>query len=233
MAKWNAALRKTDVAMVHIARWLAWSWVTSSTWVNRFGVSPSPADIPFERVSWTTYPMRRHIPKRIMEHGMAQRNRSVSLKAGKSKAALTITQPNAAGIDVGSAFHFVAVPPDRDDEPVREFPSFTVDLNALADWLFACGVDTVAMESTGVYWIPLFELLESRGFTVLHVNARHVKNVSGRKSDVLDCQWLQQLMTYGLLSGAFRPTDAVCALRSLWRLRGMLLRSQGRHVQPM
>ena len=142
-------------------------------------------------------------------------------------------QPNAAGIDVGSAFHFVAVPPDRDDEPVREFPSFTVDLNALADWLFACGVDTVAMESTGVYWIPLFERLESRGFTVLHVNARHVKNVSGRKSDVLDCQWLQQLMTYGLLSGAFRPTDAVCALRSLWRLRGMLLRSQGRHVQPM
>ena len=94
---------------------------------------------------------------------MAQRNRSVSLKAGKSKAALTITQPNAAGIDVGSAFHFVAVPPDRDDEPVREFPSFTVDLNALADWLFACGGDTVAMESTGVYWIPLFELLESPG----------------------------------------------------------------------
>ena len=93
-------------------------------------------------------------------------------------------------------------------EPVREFPSFTVDLNALADWLEACGVDTVAMESTGVYWIPLFELLESRGFTVLLVNARHVKNVSGRKSDVLDCQWLQQLMTYGLLSGAFRPADA-------------------------
>lgn len=116
---------------------------------------------------------------------------------------------------------------------MREFPSFTVDLNALADWLTACGVDTVAMESTGVYWIPLFELLESRGFTVLLVNARHVKNVSGRKSDVLDCQWLQQLMTYGLLSGAFRPTDAVCALRSLWRQRGMLLRSQGRHVQHM
>jgi transposase len=82
----------------------------------------------------------------------------------------------------------VAVPPDRDDEPVREFPSFTVDLNAIADWLTACGVDTVAMESTGEYWIALFELLESRGFTVLLVNARHVKNVSGRKSDVLDCQ---------------------------------------------
>jgi hypothetical protein len=101
----------------------------------------------------------------------------------------------------------VAVPPDRCDEPVREFLSFTVDLNAIADWLTACGVDTVAMESTGVYWIPLFELLESRGFTVFLVNARHVKNVSGRKSDVLDCQWLQRLMTYGLLSGAFRLAE--------------------------
>jgi len=127
----------------------------------------------------------------------------------------------------------VAVPPDRDDTPVREFPSFTVDLNSLADWLEACKVDTVAMESTGVYWIPLFELLESRGFTVLLVNARHVKNVSGRKSDVLDCQWLQQLMSYGLLGGAFRPTEQVCVLRSLWRQRAMLLRNQGRAVQHM
>ena len=165
---------------------------------------------------------------------MPERNRSVSLKPGKARAAaLTITHPNAAGIDIGSASHFVAVPPDRDDEPVREFPSFTVDLNALADWLKSCGVDTVAMESTGVYWIPLFELLESRGFTVLLVNARHVKNVSGRKSDVLDCQWLQQLMTYGLLSGAFRPAEQVCVLRSLWRQREMLLKSQARHVQHM
>lgn len=160
-------------------------------------------------------------------------NRTISLKRGKSRAALTITHPNAAGIDIGSASHFVAVPPDRDDEPVREFPSFTDDLNALADWLDACGVDTVAMESTGVYWIPLFELLELRGFTVLLVDARHVKNVSGRKSDVLDCQWLQQLMTYGLLRGAFRPSDEVCALRSLWRQREMLLKTQGRHVQHM
>ncbi|CAG9932616.1 protein of unknown function [Candidatus Nitrotoga arctica] len=100
-------------------------------------------------------------------------------------------------------------------------------------WLDACGVDTVAMESTGVYWIPLFELLESRGFKVFQVNARHVKNVSGRKSDLLDCQWLQQLMSYGLLRGAFRPTEAVCVLRSLWRQRGMLLRSQGTYVQRM
>ncbi len=164
---------------------------------------------------------------------MVRRNISLNPKPPKSRAALTITHPNAAGIDIGSAAHFVAVPPDRDDAPVREFASFTADLNALADWLSACGVDTVAMESTGVYWTPLFELLESRGFTVLLVNARHVKNVSGRKSDVLDCQWLQQLMTYGLLSGALRPPEQVCVLRSLYRQRGMLLRNQGRHMQHM
>jgi len=154
-------------------------------------------------------------------------------KPGPSQKALTITHPNAAGIDIGSCSHYVAVPPDRDAEPVREFASFTADLHALADWLKSCGVDIVAMESTGVYWIALYEILEARGFTVLLVNARHVKNVSGRKSDVLDCQWLQQLMSYGLLSGAFRPADAVCTLRSLTRQRGMLLREQGRHVQHM
>ena len=158
---------------------------------------------------------------------MAQRKRPTT------QSAITLTHPNAAGIDIGSAAHFVAVPPDRDDEPVREFASFTTDLHRLADWLDACGVDTVAMESTGVYWIALYELLEARGFTVLLVNARHVKNVSGRKSDVLDCQWLQQLMSFGLLRGAFRPADQVCVLRSLSRQRTMLLRSQGRFVQHM
>jgi hypothetical protein len=127
----------------------------------------------------------------------------------------------------------VAVPPDRDDQPVREFKSFTEDLEQLADWLVRCGVDIVAMESTGVYWIPLFELLEARGLTVYLVNARHVKNVSGRKSDVLDCQWLQQLMSYGLLSGAFRPKDEICALRAVSRQRDMLLSYQARHVQHM
>ena len=158
---------------------------------------------------------------------MAQRKRPTT------QSAISLTHPNAAGIDIGSAAHFVAVPPDRDDEPVREFASFTTDLHRLADWLDACNVGTVAMESTGVYWIPLYELLESRGFTVLLVNARHVKNVSGRKSDVLDCQWLQQLMSFGLLRGAFRPAEQVCVLRSLSRQRTMLLRSQGRFVQHM
>ena len=159
---------------------------------------------------------------------MTQRNRS-STRA----APLALTHPNAAGIDIGSASHFVAVPPDRDDEPVREFRSFTGELHRLAEWLAECGIDTVAMESTGVYWIPLFELLDARGFTVLLVNARHVKNVSGRKSDVLDCQWLQQLMSYGLLRGAFRPGDAVCALRALVRQRATILRTQSRAVQHM
>lgn len=151
----------------------------------------------------------------------------------KGKGSIRLTHPNAAGIDVGSGSHFVAVPPDRDDESVREFKSFTDDLNRIALWLSSCGVDTVAMESTGVYWIPLYELLESKGFTVYLVNARHVKNVSGRKSDVLDCQWLQQLMSYGLLSGAFRPEDEICALRAVSRQREMLLSYQSRHVQHM
>jgi transposase len=164
---------------------------------------------------------------------MAARKTKAKPKLGKTRAALTITHPNAAGIDIGSASHYVAVPPDRDDEPVREFQSFTADLVAIADWLTACRVDIVAMESTGVYWIPLYELLESRGFKVLLVNARHVKNVSGRKSDVLDCQWLQQLMTYGLLSGSFRPEEQICVLRALWRQRGMLLKNQARSIQHM
>lgn len=144
---------------------------------------------------------------------------------------LSLTHPDAAGIDIGSASHFVAVPPDRDDEPVREFKSFTCDLHRLADWLRQCKITSVAMESTGVYWIPLYELLDAQGFTVYLVNARHVKNVSGRKSDVLDCQWLQQLMSYGLLAGAFRPSDEICQLRAYSRQRDMLIREQSRRVQ--
>ena len=146
---------------------------------------------------------------------------------------LEVAHPNAAGIDIGSGSHFVAVRGDADETPVREFLSFTEDLEALARWLTQCGVDVVAMESTGVYWIPLYELLESRGFTVHLVNARHVKNVSGRKSDVLDCQWLQQLMSYGLLSGAFRPQEQICVLRTVSRQREMLVQYQTKHVQHM
>jgi transposase len=140
---------------------------------------------------------------------------------------------NAAAIDIGSTAHFVAVPEGRDRVNVREFATFTADLQHLADWLQQCAVDTVVMESTGVYWIPVFELLEQRGFEVLLVDARKVKNVSGRKSDVLDCQWLQQLHTFGLLQGAFRPSDQIVPLRSYMRQRAMLIRGASTHIQHM
>lgn len=146
---------------------------------------------------------------------------------------LTQLNLDAAGIDIGATSHFVAVPAGRDEQRVREFPAFTADLERLADWLTQCGVRTVAMESTGVYWIPLFELLERRGFEVLLVNARHVKNVPGRKTDVLDCQWLQELHTFGLLRGAFRPEDSMCVLRAYLRQRANLVRYAGMHIQHM
>jgi transposase len=149
------------------------------------------------------------------------------------KAGFELAHPDCAGIDVGSGSHFVAVPADRASPSVREFGSFSDDLHRLADWLSACGIKTVVMESTGVYWIALYELLESRGFAVYLVNARHVKNVSGRKSDVLDCQWIRELMSFGLLRGAFRPSQEVCALRAVMRQRDMLLAGQARHVQHM
>jgi len=139
----------------------------------------------------------------------------------------------AAGIDVGSRSHFVAVPEGTDEQPVREFSTFTGDLERLAEWLIACGVTTVAMESTGIYWIPVFEILESHGLEVKLVNARHVKNVPGRKSDVLDCQWLQQLHTYGLLRGAFRPDEQVCTLRAYVRQRATLVQSAASYIQRM
>lgn len=146
---------------------------------------------------------------------------------------MSITYPDACGIDINATSHFVAVPPERDDEPVRKFPAFTADLERLVQWLRRCRVTAVAMESTGVYWIPLFEMLDAAGFEVHLVNARHVRNVPGRKSDVLDCQWLQQLMSYGLLRGGFRPAEEVCALRAVWRHRDMLLSYQARHVQHL
>lgn len=139
----------------------------------------------------------------------------------------------AAGIDIGSEFHCVAVPEELNEEPVRSFGCFTPDLEAMGDWLVKTGITTVVMESTGVYWIPAFEILESRGLDVKLVNARHVKNVSGRKSDVMDCQWLLQLHTYGLLAGAFRPDEQVCSLRSYRRQRDTLVGYRASHIQHM
>jgi transposase len=133
---------------------------------------------------------------------------------------------NGAGIDIGAGQHYVAVPEGGDPQgrAVRQFGCFTDDLCALADWLSQGGIETVAMESTGVYWIALFELLAERGFDVKLVDPRRLKNVPGRKSDVLDCQWIQQLHTFGLLSGAFRPDDQIWVLRSYLRQRAMLVR---------
>ena len=154
-------------------------------------------------------------------------------KGKPARGKLEVLHPEAAGIDVGGTAHYVAVPNEAAVESVRQFGVYTRDLHALADWLKACGVKIVAMESTGVYWIPLYELLESRGFEVMLVDARQVKNVSGRKSDVLDCQWLQQLLSYGLLKAAFRSQEQFCQLREFNRLRTRLLVDQGRSVQHM
>lgn len=168
-----------------------------------------------------------------MSQQRSKRNRRRKFKAQSLPQHLQHINVNAAGIDIGAERHAVAVPEGRDEVSVREFGTFTADLMALADWLEQCGVTTVAMESTGVYWIPLFELLEERGFEVKLVDARHVKNVSGRKSDVLDCQWLQQLHTYGLLAGAFRPPDEICVLRSYLRQKEMLVQASAQHIQHM
>jgi len=147
---------------------------------------------------------------------------------------LEVTNPAAAGIDVGADAHWVAVPAEHDPEPVRRFGTCTADLEALADWLAACGVTTVAMESTGVYWIPLYELLQTRGLQVLLVDARQVARAPGRpKTDEKDCQWIQRLHSYGLLSAAFRPAEQVVVLRAYLRQRDMLVTYAGQHIQHM
>ena len=140
---------------------------------------------------------------------------------------------NAAGLDIGAAEIYAAVPEERAEQSVRSFATFTADLHALADWLAACGVETVAMESTSVYWVPVYEILAARGFDLYLVNAQQVKHVPGRKSDVLDCQWLQQLHTYGLLRGSFRPSQAICELRTILRHRSNLIEYRAGHIQHM
>ena len=158
---------------------------------------------------------------------------NVNKTQAKPKAPLIrpVLRLHAGGIDIGARQIHVAVPQDQDAEPVRTFETFTENLQQLADWLQRLGIDTVAMESTGVYWIPLFQILEARGIEVFLVNARHVKNVPGRKSDVSDCQWLQYLHSVGLLNGSYRPAHRVCAARSLFRHRESLIQMAASHVQ--
>ena len=150
-----------------------------------------------------------------------------------SPTVLTRLNPDVAGIDCGAATHYVAVPPDRDTQPVQHFSTFTAGLIRLADWLTACRVTSVAMEATGVYWIPVYEILEARGFEVLLVNARHLKNVPGRKSDVSDCEWIRDLHSVGLLRASFRPTAEIVALRAYLRHRTTLLETGSMHVLRM
>jgi transposase len=163
--------------------------------------------------------MKKLIPGR-KKRGLCQQDRPV-------------LEPNAAGIDVGAREMYVAIPPDRDSEPVRVFETFTVDLEGLINWLIERGITTVAMESTGVYWIPLFQMLEDHGMRACLVNARHMKNVPGRRTDWHECQWLQYLHATGLLRAAFRPEQNVCAVRTLLRHRNELIAMAAQHVQHM
>jgi transposase len=146
---------------------------------------------------------------------------------------LRVVHDHCAGIDIGSREHWVGVDPDRCDNPVRRFSTFTDDLLGLADWLESLEINVVAMEATGVYWIPLFEILDARGFDVYLVNSRATRQITGRKSDVLDCQWIWQLMSYGLLRGAFRPSDATCSMRSIVRQRANKVRDQAQALNRM
>jgi len=172
------------------------------------------------------------------EAEMKEEKRRKTKKKGKRRGIVKLDSLkqlnlNAAGLDIGAAEIYAAIPEDRGEAAVRRFETFTADLNELADWLEACGINTVAMESTCVYWIPVYEILEQRGFELYLVNAQQVKNVTGRKTDVLDCQWVQQLHTYGLLRGSFRPNQEICELRTFLRHRGNLIRWRAVHIQHM
>jgi len=177
-----------------------------------------------ERLNFSRGLTQRSIP--MVEERVMKRKQ-------EPKQALSVVYPDSAGIDVGSREHYVCVPIDRDAQPIRSFGAFTEDLLALGEWLRYCGIRQVAMEATGVYWIPLFEVLDRLGFEVILVNGRQTKRPAARKSDVLDCQWIQQMMMFGLLSGSFRPADALCAVRAVVRLRARLIRDGQRAVQHM
>ena len=163
------------------------------------------------------------------------KNNEQSNPVKKKRISKFLEQVNlyAAGIDIGSQSHYVSVPDELASESVREYSCFTGDLNRMADWLVEIGIQTVAMESTGIYWIPAYEILEERGLIVLLVNSRHIKNVPGRKTDVLDCQWIQQLHTYGLLEGAFRPEEETVALRTYMRQRETLTQQTSDQIRRM
>jgi len=160
-----------------------------------------------------------------------KQRRELARKIHADDVTLEVVHTAAAGIDIGNEFHYVAVSPKRDSEPVRRFGCTTAELKAMAAWLKECGIETVAMQSTGVYWIPVYDILEEAGFEVYLVNARDTKNLPGKKTDVQESQWLMKLHTYGLLRNSFRPTSEIRMMRNYWRQRNDLVRSAGRHIQ--
>jgi transposase len=162
-----------------------------------------------------------------------KQRRELARRLPAADPGLEVMHPHAAGIDVGNSAHYVAVRPDRDPDPVRRFECFTADLHRLADWLQQCGVTTVAMQSTGVYWIPVYEILDARGFEVYLVNARHTKNLPGRKTDVQESQWLLKLHTYGLLRNSFHPSAEIRVVRTYWRQRGDHVHAVSTCIQRM
>jgi hypothetical protein len=162
-----------------------------------------------------------------------KQRRDLGRRLAGNDPGLTVVHSNAGGIDVGNESHFVAVPPDRDPNPVQEFGCWTADLKRMAAWLRTCRIDTVAMQATGVYSIPLYDILSAQGIRVVLVNAQHTKNVPGRKSDVQECQWLMKLHTYGLLRDSFRLEEKMEGVRTIWRLRDRHVKDAGRAVQHM
>jgi transposase len=165
-------------------------------------------------------------------HEMNRKQRRETMRQIQTEdLSLEVIHPNAAGIDIGNESHYVAVPPIRDKQPVRRFGCTTAELKAMADWLKQCGIQTVAMQSTGVYWIAVYDILEEVGFEVYLVNARETKNLPGHKTDVQESQWLMKLHTYGLLRNSFRPSQEIRRMRSYWRQRNDLVRAAARHVQ--
>jgi len=162
-----------------------------------------------------------------------KQRREMMRKIQSEDISLEVVHPDAAGIDIGNESHYVAVAPSRDKQPVRCFGCTTGELKAMADWLKQCGIRTVAMQSTGVYWIAVYDILEQAGLEVYLVNARETKNLPGRKSDVQESQWLMKLHTYGLLRNSFRPSQEIRTMRTYWRQRNDLVQSAGRHVQRM
>jgi transposase len=162
-----------------------------------------------------------------------KQRRELARRVAADDPGLTIMNPNAGGIDVGNESHFVAVPPNRDPNPVQEFGCWTADLVRMAEWLRSCRIDTVAMQATGVYWIALYDVLGQHGLRVVLVNAQHTKNVPGRKTDVQECQWVMKLHTYGLLRDSFRLAVEMESVRTIWRVRDRHVKEAGRAVQHM